>query len=438
MAKKEREIERGKPFAFVAALLFPALVYLAHSAVPPRVEEAELFNGASSFAASSLPLETSSLGPESESPPIITNVQIVDFNGDQLADVVVCDALKNRVLWYEQTSDGSWEEHLAADRLVAPAHATVVDLDQDDDLDIVVSVLGNIWPDDTAVGSLVWLEREGDKFTPHVLLDDVRRVADAAAGDLDGDGDLDLAVAVFGYARGKVLWLENRGDQNFQEHRLHYASGTIHVPIDDYDADGDLDIAAIVSQEDEEVWIFDNDGSGNFKPRQVFKTFNYDIGSAGMVKSDLDNDGDVDLLLPVGDNLEYMLSYPQPYHGCLWLENDGKGNFTDRRIATFGGVYAADAGDLDGDGDQDIVLVSMCNDWKQSESASLAWLENDGKQNFTTWQIASDPTHLVTVACADINGDGRYDIVAGRMNISAPLENSRPVPMWISTGGDQP
>jgi len=437
MNKHAQSPKKGGPLLFIAALALPALAYVVHGAIPPQVVEDELFNGASKFTPSKHQFEASSIGPDRNTPPIITNVQVVDFNNDQLTDVVVCDARKNQVLWYEQTPDGKWQEHLAADRLVAPAHATVVDLDGDNDLDIVVSVLGNIWPDDTDVGRLVWLEREGDKFTQHILLDDVRRVADATAGDLDGDGDLDLAVAVFGYARGKVLWLENHGEGNFQEHRLFYASGTIHVPMDDYNGDGTLDIAAIVSQEDEEVWIFDNDGSGNFQSRMVFKTFNYDIGSAGIVKSDLDQDGDVDLLLPVGDNLEYMLSYPQPYHGCLWLENDGKGNFTDKRIATYGGVYAADTGDVDGDGDLDIALVSMCNDWKQSDSASIIWMENDGQQNFTPWQIATNPTHLITVACGDLNQDGRSDIVAGRMNISPPLDNTRPVPVWISTGGAQ-
>lgn len=431
----------GEAIPFFVALLLPALIFVGGVALGPRSDldpsdaTDQLYSGGSFFPASKLSFDKRTLGPEARDPPVVTNVQIVDFDSDQRADLVVCDARRNRVLWYRQTPDGQWEENVLADQLIAPAHATIVDLDQDDDLDVVVSVLGNIKPDDTAVGSLIWLEREGEQFVRHTLLDDVRRVADAQPGDFDGDGDLDLAVAVFGYARGEVLWLENHGQGDFQEHRLHYAAGAIHVPVDDYDGDGDLDIASIISQEDEELWIFENDGHGHFQSRRSFHTFNYDLGSAGLVKADLDGDGDMDLLLPVGDNLEYKLSYPQPYHGCFWLENDGAANFSEQRIATFGGVYAADAGDVDGDGDLDVVLVSLCNDWRSRGSASAVWLENDGQQNFTPWQIDDQPTHLVTVACGDVNGDGQDDIVGGRMVVTPPYQGREPVTIWTSMAG---
>ena len=393
-------------------------------------------SGGSTFAASPLAYERTEISPTLPHQPRITNVQILDFDGDRIADVIACDAQTNRVLWYRQSAPGQWgEEIVLGEDLVDPAHATVVDLDQDGDQDVIVSVLGNIWPDDTHVGRVVLLEQDGGRFKSRVLLDDVRRVADVQSGDLDGDGDVDLAVAVFGYARGQILWLENRGQKRFREHRIHYAPGTIHVPLADYDGDGDLDIAAIVSQEEEEVLVFENLGHGRFQTRTLYSTINFDIGSAGLVQTDLDQDGDPDLLLPVGDNLEDMYSYPQPYHGCLWLENKGNWNFETKRIGTFGGTYAADAGDLDGDGDQDVVLVSMFNDWSKKENASLVWLENDGHQDFRTWQIASDPIHLTTVACGDLNGDGRDDIVAGGLHLMTPLDRLGRVTAWTSSQG---
>lgn len=368
--------------------------------------------------------------------PRITNVQVVDLNQDGSQDVVICDSQANAVFWCQRSSNGDWSETKLADGLIAPAHATIVDLDQDQDLDVLVSVMGNLYPDDGVIGSLVLLENQGGKFTKKVLLDDVRRVVDAQAGDFDGDGDLDLAVAVFGYLRGQILWLENKGNGNFRDHELMYAPGTIHVPVADYDGDGDLDIAAIVSQDEEEAWGFENLGGGKFAARRLWRTDNYDIGSAGLVKTDLDGDGDFDLLLPVGDNLEDSYSIPQPYHGCLWLENRGDWEFSEHRLADFPGAYAADAADLDDDGDQDVVLCSMVNDWDAPDSASLVWLENDGSQHFEQRRIARRPIMLTTVACGDLNGDTRPDVVAGGLHLFRPFDRLGRVSGWITTTGN--
>ena len=367
----------------------------------------------------------------------VANVQVVDFDRDGLNDILVCDTARNAVILYRQIPGGRFEERILADNLKCPAHATVVDLDKDGDLDVVVAVLGSIFPWDELVGRVVLLENEGDHFTQHVLLDDVRRVADVEPGDLDGDGDIDLAVAVFGYARGEVLWLENRGKKDgqwhFLDHQLLDRPGVIHVPVGDLDGDGDLDIAAVVSQDEEELWVFENLGHGQFERRRIYASPNYDVGSAGLVMCDLDKDGKLDLLLPQGDNLEDPYAWPQPYHGCLWFRNLGNWKFESKRIANFGGTYAAAVGDLDGDGDLDVVLVSLCNDWTDPSRPSVIWLENDGHQNFKMRPIDNAPIGLITVACGDLNNDGRADIVAGSLLLTPIVERRVDrVTTWIS------
>lgn len=411
-------------------MLLPMLPALG--APPPPVDLG------ASRSRSQIPFQKIVIGEPAVGHPRICHVQVAKLDPDGPAGVLICDAAKNAVLFSSQDDVGNWTETVLLPDVIAPAHATVVDIDGDHDLDILVSVLGNIEPDDGVIGSVVLLERNGDEYLARTILDDVRRVADVQPGDFDSDGDIDLAVAVFGYNRGQILWLENRSNGHFREHELHSAPGTIHVPVADFDGDGDLDIAAIITQDEEELWGFENLGDGKFQKRRLWFTINFDLGSGGLIADDLDRDGDLDLILPAGDNLEDFDPFPQPYHGCLWFENVGDWKFETHRIADFGGTYAAATGDLDNDNDTDVVLVSMANVWDDPTRSSIIWLENDGQQNFSAWQIDSSPTHLVTAALGDLNSDGKLDIIAGGLHIRGPYDRLGRVTGWINSGDFKP
>jgi hypothetical protein len=415
------------------AVLIPVSTWFGLRHVPPLrtlpVPTAEI---GSRFQPSPINFTRGEIGPAPDRHPQITNVQIVDFDNDGRMEILACDARRHCVALLQRDSEGEWQERILAENLASPAHVTVVDLNGDGDHDLLVSILGDIRPNDGVIGQVILLEQQADGFVPHLVLDDVRRVADCQAGDLDGDGDLDLVVAVFGYAHGQVLWLENRGDGRYLDRELLSAPGTIHVPLADYDGDGDLDIATVVSQDEEELWGFENLGGGQFRSRRLWFSYNYNLGSAGLIKDDLDRDGDIDLILPVGDNLEEAGSFPQAYHGCFWFENLGGWSFEPHRIAEFGGTYAAAVADLDGDADRDVVLVSMFNNWDDPRNASVIWLENDGQQQFQPWQVDSRPTHRVTVAIGDLDGDGRNDILTGGLYAFGPYDRLGGLTAWFN------
>jgi hypothetical protein len=421
------------------ALLIPVGVVIGLPYLPARGGAVAVHpSTVSHFPPAKLAFERQTLGREPGYRPQITNVRIADLDRDGRADVLACDARLNRVFWYRRLADGKWEETSIGGELNRPACATPVDLDGDGDLDVVVAVLGDVLPTDDRTGQVVWLENRDGTFHNRVLLDHVRRVSDVQAGDLDGDGDADLAVAVFGYHRGEILWLENRGGK-FRDHLLFATQGPSHVPLADFDGDGDLDVAALVSQEHEEVWAFENRGKGQYAPMRIYESPNFDLGGAGLVVSDLDRDGKPDLLLTAGDNLEVNSHYPQPWHGCLWLANRGAWKFEARRIGSVGGVYAAAAADFDGDGDTDVVLASMFNDWHRPGAAALVLLENDGAQNFTPAGVSDSPHYLATVAAGDLDGDGRPDVVAGSFLLYAPRPDAvGRITLWRNRGAGKP
>lgn len=422
-----------------AAVLLPLATWAALAFLPPWGERvATLASPVSHFPPANLAFDQKTLGPEPGFRPQITQVRMVDLDKDGRLDVLVCDGQRNRVFWYHQLPDNKWEETPLGGELNCPAGAVAADLDGDGDLDVLVAVLGSVYPTDERVGQVVWLENRDGAFTNHVLLDDVRRVSDVQAGDLDGDGDADIAVAVFGYHHGEILWLENKGGGKFRDHLLFTTQGPSHVPLADFDGDGDLDIVALVSQDHEEVWAFENRGKGEFAPRLLHGFLNFDLGSSGLIAADLDRDGDQDLILCAGDNLEINHHYPQPSHGCIWLENQGGWKFAPKRIGSVGGVYAAAVADLDGDGDNDVVLACMFNDWHTPGAASLVLLDNDGKQTFTPKTLADRPIHLATVGAGDLNGDGVPDIVAGCLFLSNPSDRAGRVTLWLSRKGVGP
>ncbi len=384
-------------------------------------------------------LQSVPVGANFTAPPKISNIISTDLDGDGLLDAIVCDCESNQVSWIRQHPLGVFKETVLASNLIAPAHAEAVDFDNDGDVDILVAVLGMLFPNNDPIGSLVVLENDGSHiFEKRVLLDRVARVSDVRSGDLDEDGDLDLAVTQFGYDDGETRWLENLGNWEFKSHIIQSLAGGIHCPIADLNGDGHLDITVLVSQESEEIYVFSGDGTGNFQPNRIYGADNRDFGSSGLWLYDLDQDGDDDLLYTNGDAFDYLPPSPRPWHGIQWLENLGELKFRYRRIIDFGGTVGAVPNDIDGDGDLDIVAISGANHWANPDSQSMIWLENQGNYQYQPRDIANAPTHLQTIATGDFDDDGHIDFLTGGMHVYPPYGRVERVVLWKNIWpGDQ-
>lgn len=375
-------------------------------------------------------LEATPVGQTFEGQPWITHTNASDLDQDGKTDVLFCDAKENSVGWLRQTEQG-WIESTLATEIAAPVHVEPSDIDQDGDLDLLIASMGLVFPNNDKIGSVVILENDGTgQFTKRVIIDQIARVTDVRAGDFDGDGRIDLAVGQFGYDQGEIRWMRNVGGWRFESHMLLHLSGTINVCVADLNGDSHLDIAALVSQQWEEIYLFEGDGEGNFEKKVIFGSTNEDFGSSGMALYDLNRDGRLDILYSNGDGFDYARPGPRPWHGVQWLENRGNGFFAYQRVGDFAGAHCPVGVDLDQDGDMDVVAVSAFNEWDRPQAASMMLFENDGRMNFTPRVLARTPTHLLTCVAVNLDDGGAPALMTGGFHAYPPWDRMSRLMDW--------
>ncbi len=375
------------------------------------------------------------IGNSFEGKPWITHVNVVDLDQDGNDDILACEGQQSTVLWLKRDASGKFIERQLADEMNAPVHAETTDLDEDGDMDIIVSTMGEIFPNNDRIGSLIVLENDGtQQFKKRVLLENVARVTDARAGDFNGDGKLDIAVAQFGYDQGEIRWLENTGPWQYQSHILLDLSGGINVCLSDFDKNGGLDIIALLSQQWEEIYLFQNDGQGNFSSKIIFGSTNEEFNSSWINLCDLNQDGLEDVLYSNGDGYgPTTLPGPRPWHGVQWLENKGEGNFHYHHIGKLAGAYSPIGMDVDNDGAMDVVAVSSFNNWWDPNAVSMMWFRNEGNLQFSSHILAYEPTHLLSLAVGNFDDSGNKSIVSGAFHAYPPYDKLSRLMLWQPT-----
>ncbi len=368
-------------------------------------------------------------------PHTTASVQATDLYGDGSLQIFATEPLSGRVMWLR----GLDEVVELSEGLTQPVRVHAADIDGDSHRDLLVADIGAISRTNKPVGRVVLLHNDGSfEFEVIVLLEDVGRVACAEAADLDGDGDLDIAVCVLGYLDGKVAWLEQTAELEFVEHVIDDRPGAIRAYPFDADADGDMDMAVALSLDFEQVLLYRNDGGGNFEREVLFAAGVMYYGLSGIELADLDMDGDTDILYTNGDTLDRPRGdvLPNNFYGLAWLENDGKGVFTNRELTRYWGAHAVKAVDLDGDADLDLVLsgVQFPRMYPRDEVQNLIWLENDGNQEFTR-RIPSVylPPLMITLDVADVDEDGTPEVFGGSYNPTGRSTGHRLVMFSIPT-----
>jgi len=167
------------------------------------------------------------------------------------------------------------------------------------------------------------------------------------SSDLDGDGDMDLAVANLYFANVSVLL--NNGDGTYTT-KTDYTVGDSPRSVfsSDLDGDGDMDMA-VANWYSNNVSVLLNNGDGTF----IAKTdYTAGDGPRSVFSSDLDGDGDMDLAVANegSDNVSVLL-------------NNGDGTFSAKTDYTVGdNPLSVFSSDLDDDGDMDLAVANSGSD----------------------------------------------------------------------------
>lgn len=387
------------------------------------------------FDRSTLPL------PSEEQRAVVSCVKLVALTRDQPSELLACDARTHQILLADLTQTKPVWKVLATGQ--HPARVEVVDLDGDGIRDILVANLGEYYPSDGHKGSVVWLRGRPDgSFTPITLLEGVGRVADVKVADFDGDGKLDVAVAVFGWrATGELLLLENRTtdwkNPNFVTKVLDKRHGATELAIGDLNGDGRPDIVCLFSQEHESVVALLNDGRNGFKTETIYQAPHPIYGCCGIELVDLDGDGDLDVLLVNGDVLDQPVL--KPYHGVQWLENKGRYPFTHHAIGQLCGVMSARTLDFNGDGKLDIAAVCYlpARDFPQREERrmpAVVLYEQVERGQFRPLVLEVGRCDNLSCAVGRLPGDTLPSLIAGHGDFVKEAGRLDAVTIWRNRG----
>jgi subtilisin-like proprotein convertase family protein len=208
---------------------------------------------------------------------------------------------------------------------------------------------------------------------------------DVAWGDLDGDGDLDLAV---GYdASIRVYLNEGRTLQTSAAWTSSDGDDTRSVAWGDVDGDGDLDLAA---GNYDSIKVYLNEG-GTLQTSAAWTSADAD-DTQSVAWGDVDGDGDLDLAAGNYDSIK------------VYLNEGGTLQTTAAWTSIDGGSGSVAWGDMDGDGDLDLAAGRS--------SSGKVYLNMRGTLQITpTWTTAENAG---SIAWGDVDGDGDLDLAAGR------------------------
>jgi hypothetical protein len=271
------------------------------------------------------------------------------------------------------------------------------DMDNDGDLDLIISGSNrtDFYKND---GQALFTYEPIAPFMPS-------DAGEIIIGDVDGDDDNDvIQYGSLDQSNGFATLFLNDDSGNFTQSMSAVFTPYINARIEyiDLEGDGDLDLLSFGENENGEAQmsIYENDGQGNFT---LFIDSNVNPLNAEKISvGDIDNDGDEDFLISgLSDNSE---------PNTLLYLNDGSGQFSTLINSPFPNIFAGSSAfsDLDNDGDLDLLLIGA--EAGGIPNIHSIVFENLGNNDFLASDSLGGE-YIAANAIADLNGDGKKDIL---------------------------
>src|ERR1700733_11504258 len=331
-----------------------------------------------------------------------------------------------------------------------PYSVAVADLNGDGNLDLIVANEQQSKSDMQGSISVMLGKGSGKFHAPVNYSSGGESAYSVVAADVNGDGKLDLVVAngCFGSdcSTGSVGVLLGNGDGTFKK-AVTYRSGAAsvfgaHVAVGDLNGDGKLDLAVANTGsgcgngcQEGLIGVLLGNGDGTFKKAKTYPTGGFD--AIGWVEiADVNGDKKPDLV--VANYCATEFSFP-PVEGSVGVLL-GKGNGTFAPVKTYlsggDGAISVAVADLNKDGKPDI-LVSNCGPeacGPGSPGGNVGVLIGNGNGTFKSVVNYPAENSPFDVIAADMNGDGKLDIVVSNWGTANGGSNDGAVTVLLGKG----